>query len=95
MPVEYPETTATKNVSILHHEFLIDALQRTRRIWIYLPTGYHESRKKYPVIYMHDGQNLFDAHTSYVGEWGVDKIMNMMEGQCIIIGIDNGGLARL
>lgn len=95
MTVEYFETTATANVSILHAAFPIDALQRTRRIWIYLPNGYHQSRKRYPVIYMHDGQNLFDAHTSYVGEWGVDKVMNMMDNQSIIIGIDNGGMARL
>lgn len=95
MPVDYPETTATENVSILHPAFPIDKLQRSRRIWVYLPTGYHESQKKYPVIYMHDGQNLFDAHTSYCGEWGVDKVMNSTDDQCIIIGIDNGGLARL
>lgn len=95
MTVEYTETTATKNVSILHPAFPMTNLGRTRRIWLYLPDGYKESKKRYPVIYMHDGQNLFDAHTSYCGEWGVDKIMNTMEDPCIIVGIDNGSLLRL
>ena len=89
------QTSATRNVSILDPGFPMLSLKRRRRIWIYLPTGYHESTRRYPVIYMHDGQNLFDAYTSFCGEWGVDKFMNTMDKQCIIIGIDNGGLRRL
>ena len=55
--------------------FEIDAPQLNckRKIWIYLPLDYDKSTKKYPVIYMHDGQNLFDAKTSYAGEWNVDE----------------------
>lgn len=91
--------TATSNVKILSENFKIPQLKTTRKIWIYLPENYTESTKKYPVIYMHDGQNLFDNATSFSGEWGVDETMNALaKGQnleAIIIGIDNGGDARL
>ena len=45
-----------------------------RHIRIYLPTDY-DDKKRFPVIYMMDGKNLFDKHTSYAGEWGVDEII--------------------
>jgi alpha-glucosidase len=47
--------------------FVIDApqLQTKKKIWVYLPLNYEKSNKKYPVIYMHDAQNLFDAAASY------------------------------
>src|SRR5262249_50379405 len=40
-----------------------------RRIWVYLPPGYHDSTARYPVLYMLDGQNIFDKVTSFAGEW--------------------------
>jgi predicted alpha/beta superfamily hydrolase len=74
-------------------------LQRERIIRVYLPPSYAEdSNKRYGVIYMHDGQNLFDAKTSYAGEWGVDESMDALarEGiEWIVVGIDNGGEKRI
>jgi predicted alpha/beta superfamily hydrolase len=72
-------------------------LGRQRRIWIYLPAGYTSSPKRYPVIYMHDGQNLFDDYTSGYGEWGIDEMMDKVspQNQCIIVGIDHGGDFRV
>jgi predicted alpha/beta superfamily hydrolase len=74
-------------------------LQRERIIRVYLPPGYaDDSSKRYGVIYMHDGQNLFDAKTSYAGEWGVDESMDALarEGiEWIVVGIDNGGEKRI
>jgi metallo-beta-lactamase class B len=74
-------------------------LNRKRRIWIYLPNDYASSTKMYPVLYMHDGQNLFDNQTSFSGEWGIDEAMSNMEKNgysgCIVVGIDNGGAQRL
>ena len=91
--------TATSNVKILNENFKIPQLKTTRKIWIYLPPDYHTSNKKYPVIYMQDGQNLFDGFTSFSGEWNVDETLNqifMETGQsAIVIGIDNGGETRL
>lgn len=91
--------TATSNVEIIDEEFFMPQLDRTRRIWIYLPPDYESTSDKYPVIYMHDGQNLFDAYYSFAGEWKIDESMNMLFDQgdsgAIIIGIDNGGSQRI
>lgn len=75
-----------------------DGRKRTIRVW--LPEGYDPSDKgkKYSVLYMHDGQNLFDASTSFIGEWQVDesvtKLMNQGYESTIVVGIDNGQLER-
>lgn len=91
-------STAASNVFVLEQDFDMPGLERTRQIRLYLPPGYETSTTRYPVIYMHDGQNLFDEATSFVGEWGVDELLNDMakEGgpQFIVVGIDNGGTLR-
>ncbi len=92
------KSTANKNVTILDTAFLIPQLNRARRIWVYLPPSYNNSTKKYPVLYMHDGQNVFDDATSFAGEWGVDEAMDTLglkATECIVVGIDNGGDKRL
>lgn len=87
--------TASKNVQVIDTSFNIPQLGRTRRIWVYLPPGYASSSKKYPVLYMHDGQNLFDEATSFAGEWGVDETLDSLTNACIVVGIDNGGNKRM
>jgi predicted alpha/beta superfamily hydrolase len=91
------KSTAGKNVHIIDTAFQIPQLNRTRRIWVYLPPGYETSKKKYPVLYMHDGQNVFDDLTSYVGEWGVDEFMDSLKesNACIVVGVDHGGGKRI
>lgn len=92
-------STAQNNVHILNEKFYIPQLKRYRRIWIYLPPDYETSDKKYSVIYMQDGQNLFDQSTSFSGEWDVDETLNQLffEGKydAIVVGIDNGGETRV
>lgn len=91
--------TAAANVQILDNNFSIPELSRTRRIWLYLPPDYQTTTKYYPVLYMQDGQNLFDDNTSFSGEWHVDETLNTLHAQgdygCIVVGIDNGGQYRL
>lgn len=96
-PSRPPVTTKSKNVFLLDTAFLIPQLERTRRIWVYLPESYATSQKRYPVIYMQDGQNLFDVLTAPYGEWGADEMMDTVRfgKQCIIAGIDHGGSTRL
>jgi alpha-glucosidase len=93
------KSTASTNVFILSKAFKIPQLNRTRRIWIYLPPDYDISKKSYPVLYMHDGQNLFDEATSFSGEWQVDETLNELyinkNFGLIVIGIDNGGSKRM
>lgn len=77
--------------------FFIEApqLQSSKKIWVYLPLNYRNSEKKYPVIYMHDGQNLFDTKTAYAGEWNVDETLDSIKANVIVIGIENGGEKRM
>jgi predicted alpha/beta superfamily hydrolase len=92
------ESTAAENVHLLDQDFYMPQLDRNRRIWMYLPPDYDSSNKKYPVIYMQDGQNCFDALTSFSGEWQVDESLNQLFNQgdygCIVVAIDNGGTLR-
>jgi len=81
--------TADPNVWVMDEAFDIPQLGRTRRIWIYHPKNYHELEERYPVIYMHDGQNLFDQATAFDKEWEVDETLNTLFARCIIVGIDN------
>ena len=87
-------STAASNVRILQTDFFIPQLNRNRRIWIYLPPDYDNSEKKYPVLYLQDGQNIFDRSTSFSGEWQVDESLNALFQQgdygIIAVAIDNG-----
>lgn len=89
----------TDNVQVLPYQFDMGELDRQRTVRLYLPSSYHQGGKRYPVIYMHDGQNLFDDMTAYSGEWGVDESLNLLaENQgleVIVVGIDNGGDFRM
>ena len=71
-------------------------LENHRNILIYLPPSYKpDNNKKYPVLYMHDGNNLFDANTAFMGvEWEVDEAaerlieMDLLH-EIIIVGVFN------
>lgn len=70
-----------------------------RQLRIYLPPDYATGERRYPVLYMFDGQNLFDDATSYVGEWGVDEAMDALAREqgfaAIVVGIDHGNDLRI
>jgi predicted alpha/beta superfamily hydrolase len=72
-------------------------LGNTRDVHVYLPPSYRTSGRQYPVVYMHDGQNLFDPETAFAGEWGVDDTMERLAPQgleAIIVAIPNAGRHR-
>ncbi|MGJ8679305.1 alpha/beta hydrolase [Paraglaciecola sp.] len=93
------QASATSNVQLLPYQFLMPDLDRQRSVRLYLPPSYDASAKSYPVLYMHDGQNLFDNLTAYAGEWGIDESLNALaknEGlEFIVVAIDNGGETRM
>ena len=98
--VEEKKSTASKNVTIIEKEFVIQNLNNiSHKIWVYLPPNYEVSTKKFPVIYMHDAQNLFDNKTSYIDEWKVDEslndLYNITKKGFIVVGIENGGEERI
>ncbi|MEW5988411.1 MAG: alpha/beta hydrolase-fold protein [Chloroflexota bacterium] len=90
--------TVAGNVQILEHVWS-PQLNNHRNVLVYLPPSYNQAAgRRYPVIYMHDGQNLFDQATSYAGEWRVDETMEELshEGlEAIIVGIPNMGGQRI
>ncbi|MFC1572565.1 alpha/beta hydrolase-fold protein [Candidatus Eisenbacteria bacterium] len=72
-----------------------------RRVWVYLPPEYHdEPERTYPVLYMLDGQNVFDEATSFDGEWGVDETCETLipageMAPIIVVAVANGELNRI
>ena len=60
-------STKQSNVHVISENFYMPEFNRYRRIWIYLPLDYEQTKKHYPVVYMHDAQNLFDNLTSFSG----------------------------
>jgi alpha-glucosidase len=92
-------STAQANVHILAQPLPMQGLQRSRTLRVYLPPDYHHTEEHYPVMYMHDGQNLFDDSTSYAGEWKVDETLNALavagKLHLIVVGVDNGQDKRM
>ena len=80
-----------------YYNILMPQLNAERRISVYLPPSYQSGKRSYSVIYMHDGQNLFEHQEAYAQAWRIGKIVDKMPivQQAIIVGIDNGGLERL
>lgn len=79
-------------IEVIEEDFDIPGSIRTRRIAALLPHDYYESDKHYPVLYLQDGQNLYDDYAPY-GNWAVDKRMAQLQeenkGDVIIIAIDH------
>lgn len=92
-------STAAANVFVLDTDFYMPELDRYRRIWMYVPPNYESTNDHYKVLYMHDGQNVFDTSTSFSGEWQVDETLNDLfaagDPGCIVVAIDNGGTERI
>ena len=75
-------------------------LGNMRDVFVWLPPDYTEMMSaRFPVMYMHDGQNLFDDVLAYDKEWQVDEISTELAEKeslrHIVVGIPNMGLSRL
>jgi predicted alpha/beta superfamily hydrolase len=93
--------TLTGNIK-RHPGFPSKILGNRRDVLVYLPRGYRRlSRRRYPVLYLHDGQNVFDAATSFSGvEWGMDEtaerlIKESLIEPLIIVAVANTGEERI
>jgi predicted alpha/beta superfamily hydrolase len=91
-----PPVPAGVTGTLRTHEAFASKLVASRRIDVWLPPGYEQNTAaRFPVLYMHDGQNLFDPALSYIGvDWGVDEAMTRLirEGavrEAIVVGIWN------
>jgi predicted alpha/beta superfamily hydrolase len=78
----------------------IPQIGQRREAWVYLPPGYDGASERYPVLYLYDGQNVFDARTAAFGrEWGVDEALESLFyerrlGGVIAVAVANGDGAR-
>lgn len=92
------KSRVSKGVSFLPTNIEIPQLNRKRTIRMYYPPNY-SSGKRFPVIYMHDGQNLFDESTAFSGEWNVDETLDSLYKyygfSCIVVGIYHGEKERI
>ncbi|HEY7306950.1 MAG TPA: alpha/beta hydrolase-fold protein [Bryobacteraceae bacterium] len=76
-------------------------LAEPRKFVVYLPPDYHRAKRRYPVLYLHDGQNLFDSATAFQGnDWGLgvlaDELIRRTQiAPLIIVGVYNSGEKRL
>ena len=94
-----PSCTATGDLEIVPFESRVFPVARSLRVL--LPRGYHDAanrNRRYPVLYLNDGQDLFDVCTSLFNheEWRVDETVNdlIATGKLpplIVVGIDNAG----
>ena len=95
-----PEHTLTGNIRT-HEGFHSEYLEHDRTVIVYLPPGYDVAdATRYPVLYLHDGQNVFDRATSFGEEWRVDETAQalIMAGEIepiIVVGIYNTGAHRI
>src|SRR5450755_2711354 len=96
-----PKHTLTGNIK-RHRAFPSKILGNRRDVLVYLPRGYRRFvPRRYPVLYLHDGQNVFDAATSFAGvEWGVDETAQRLIGEgliepLIVVAVFNMGEDRI
>ena len=91
-----PVETATGDV----RPFAVPEFLAGRRVWVWLPAGYDDdASRRYPVLYMLDGQNVFNAATSFAGEWEVDESLAglIARGEVepvIVVAVANGQQLR-
>ena len=73
-------------------------LGNARDLHVYLPPGYADGDERYPVVYLHDGQNLFDDALSFAGAWGAADAADAaarLGYPAIVVGVSNVGAARV
>ncbi len=101
VPIAKPlASTAGPGVHVLAQRLPMSGLGRERTLRLYLPPSYEANpARRYPVLYMHDGQNLFDDRTAFAGEWGVDESLDELARsrgfEAIVVGVDNGESERI
>lgn len=63
--------------------------KKPRRLYVYTPRGYGRSERRYPVIYMFDGHNVFyDSHATYGKSWGMKEYLEKSRAEVILVGVE-------
>lgn len=96
-PLHGEASEGTSGQLMVLEQLVSPQLENARDILVYLPPTYRTDERRYPVLYMHDGQNLFDPATSYAGDWAVHTTMESASRRgldSIVVGIPNMGEER-
>ena len=83
---------------LVRRRVLSPQLRNYRDVMVALPPSYDTTTNGYPVVYMHDGQNLFDPATAFAGHWQLTTVLAELAAlgtEAIIVGIANKGKHRL
>jgi predicted alpha/beta superfamily hydrolase len=83
---------------LLRRRVMSPELRNFRDLVVALPPSYSEGDRRYPVVYMHDGQNLFDPDTSFAGAWGLTETLAALATsgtEAIVVAVPNTGRDRL
>lgn len=85
-------------IETVHDNFEIPQLNKTRKVRILLPHDYYNTDERFPVLYLQDGQNLFDKYAPF-GNWAIDEKLAVLseynKGNLIIVAIDHGETQRI
>lgn len=85
-------------IETVSEHFYMPQLDTSRKIMILLPHNYYETNRHYPVLYMKDGQNLYDKNAPF-GTWGIDEKLAILAerglGDIIVVGVDHGHDKRI
>ncbi|MEM6299350.1 MAG: alpha/beta hydrolase-fold protein [Bacteroidota bacterium] len=89
----------TPRIDLVAERYKIAAIGKTRRIAVILPHDYDKNlNKRYPVLYLQDGQNLYEQAAPY-GTWGVDKqlarLAKSQQAGVIVVAIDHAESKRI
>ena len=91
-------TELKPRIEIISEKFSLPSPIKTRRISVLLPSDYYRTNTNYPVLYLQDGQNLFDDFAPY-GNWALDKKLAILaergSGDVIIVAIDHAAENRI
>jgi predicted alpha/beta superfamily hydrolase len=86
----YTATDAVGDLRVLQGEL-------DRDLWVWLPPGHDEGDRRYPALYLHDAQNLFDEATAGGADWRVDEALTALAGEglpLIAVGLPHAGVLR-
>lgn len=92
---ESKEDVPPRGVQALHGPKELYFKGTERKLWIYLPKSYPHENRSYPVLYLHDAQNLFRGLQGSAEKWQVAQCLDSMNLEMIVVGINHGGEQRI
>jgi predicted alpha/beta superfamily hydrolase len=84
-----------RGVQLITDSAAMSFKEQFRKVWVYLPKGYEQSKTNYPVLYLQDGQNLFRGIKGSAVKWQVASCLDSLQLNLIVVGISHGESERI